>query len=37
MLVEADDSKPHDMDTNLVLKNDQAAIDAIRAAGAEQL
>lgn len=25
------------METNLVLENDQAAIDAIRAAGAEQL
>ena len=29
--------KPHDMDTNLILINDQAAINAIRAAGAKQL
>lgn len=29
--------KPHDMDTNLVLKNNQAAIDAIRDEGAEQM
>jgi hypothetical protein len=29
--------KPHDMDTNLILANDQAAINAIRAAGANQL
>jgi hypothetical protein len=33
----ADYSKPHDMDTNLILANDQAAINAIRAAGADQL
>jgi hypothetical protein len=32
-----DNSKPHDMDTNLILANDQAAINAIRAAGAHQL
>ncbi|CZT44395.1 probable endoglucanase 1 precursor [Rhynchosporium secalis] len=30
-------NEPHDMETNLVLKNDQAAIDAIRATGAKQL
>jgi endoglucanase len=30
-------SKPHDMDTNLILANDQAAINAIRAVGAKQL
>jgi endoglucanase len=30
-------SKPHDMDTNLILANDQAAINAIRVAGAKQL
>ncbi|KAL2061134.1 hypothetical protein VTL71DRAFT_7407 [Oculimacula yallundae] len=30
-------NEPHDMDTNLVLANDQAAIDAIRATGAKQL
>jgi len=30
-------SKPHDMDTNLILANDQAAINAIREAGANQL
>ncbi|TVY86823.1 Endoglucanase, partial [Lachnellula willkommii] len=29
--------QPHDMDTNLILANDQAAINAIRAAGANQL
>jgi len=30
-------NEPHDMDTNLILANDQAAINAIRAAGADQL
>ncbi|TAQ84851.1 hypothetical protein B7494_g6824 [Chlorociboria aeruginascens] len=30
-------NEPHDMDTNLILANDQAAINAIRAAGAKQL
>ncbi|TVY27073.1 Endoglucanase [Lachnellula hyalina] len=30
-------NEPHDMDTNLILANDQAAINAIRAAGANQL
>jgi len=30
-------NEPHDMATSLVLANDQAAIDGIRAAGAEQL
>ncbi|OBT45641.1 hypothetical protein VE00_03519 [Pseudogymnoascus sp. WSF 3629] len=30
-------NEPHDMDTNLVLANDQAAVDAIRATGALQL
>jgi len=30
-------NEPHDMDTNLILANDQAAITAIRAAGANQL
>ncbi|KAL5328087.1 hypothetical protein ACEPPN_005795 [Leptodophora sp. 'Broadleaf-Isolate-01'] len=30
-------NEPHDMDTNLVLANDQAAINAIRAVGAYQL
>ena len=30
-------NEPHDMSTALVLKNDQAAIDSIRAAGAKQL
>jgi endoglucanase len=30
-------NEPHDMPTSLVLKNDQAMIDAIRAAGAQQL
>jgi endoglucanase len=30
-------NEPHDMDTNLILKNDQAAINAIRAANANQL
>jgi hypothetical protein len=29
--------QPHDMDTNLILTNDQAAVNAIRAAGANQL
>lgn len=32
-----DSVQPHDMDTNLVLANDQAAINAIRAVGAYQL
>jgi endoglucanase len=32
-----DEGQPHDMDTNLILTNDQAAINAIRAAGADQL
>ena len=31
------DNEPHDMPTELVLKNDQAAIDGIRASGARQL
>lgn len=30
-------NEPHDMDTNLILVNDQAAINAIRAVGANQL
>jgi endoglucanase len=30
-------NEPHDMPTSLVLQNDQAAIDAIRQAGAQQL
>lgn len=30
-------NEPHDMDTNLILANDQAAVTAIRAAGANQL
>ena len=30
-------SKPHDMSTQLVVQNNQAAIDAIRASGAKQL
>ncbi|KAG9078989.1 hypothetical protein FS749_008942, partial [Ceratobasidium sp. UAMH 11750] len=30
-------NEPHDMPTSLVLKNDQAAIDGIRSAGAKQL
>lgn len=30
-------NEPHDMDTNLILTNDQAAITAIRAKGANQL
>jgi endoglucanase len=30
-------NEPHDMDTNLILANDQAAITAIRAVGANQL
>ncbi|KAH8672843.1 glycoside hydrolase superfamily [Tricladium varicosporioides] len=30
-------NEPHDMNTNLILANDQAAINAIRAAGANQL
>ncbi|KDN34543.1 hypothetical protein RSAG8_12367, partial [Rhizoctonia solani AG-8 WAC10335] len=30
-------NEPHDMPTSLVLQNDQAAIDGIRAAGAKQL
>jgi endoglucanase len=30
-------NEPHDMPTSLVLQNDQAMIDAIRAAGAQQL
>ncbi|KIM98529.1 glycoside hydrolase family 5 protein [Oidiodendron maius Zn] len=30
-------NEPHDMDTNLILTNDQAAVNAIRAAGANQL
>jgi endoglucanase len=30
-------AKPHDIDTNLILANNQAAINAIRAAGANQL
>lgn len=30
-------NEPHDMPTSLVLQNDQAAITAIRAAGANQL
>lgn len=29
--------QPHDMDNNLVLTNNQAAINAIRATGAKQL
>jgi hypothetical protein len=33
----ADHPKPHDMDTNLIIANDQAAINAIREAGADQL
>lgn len=33
----ANPEKPHDMDTNLILTKDQAAINAIRAAGADQL
>ncbi len=34
---EADFSKPHDRETNLIPANGQAAINAIRAAGANQL
>ncbi len=30
-------NEPHDMATSLVLQNDQAAIDGIRASGAQQL
>ena len=30
-------NEPHDMNTTLILANDQAAINAIRAAGANQL
>ena len=34
---DADYSKLNDMDTNLIVTYDQAAINAIRAAGADQL
>jgi len=37
MVVFGINNEPHDMPTQLILQNDQAAIDGIRASGAEQL
>lgn len=36
-ILEANNDKPHDMDTNLVFANNQAAINAIRKTGAKQM